>query len=87
MKMTLSEKSVAKVFEGRKLLALAGLQKRRPVMAVAWPALAMLAGVAAGSALTIWLAPSVTPKLRRLGARTKPEASTNSLEATASQHP
>jgi hypothetical protein len=77
----------AKVFDGRKLLALAGLQQRRPAMAIAWPALGMLAGIAAGSALTIWLAPSVKSKLRLFGARPKPESGTNSLEPTASQHP
>jgi hypothetical protein len=79
--------SATRMFEGRKLLAYVGLQPRRPAMAVAWPALGLLAGIAAGSALTIWLAPRVTSSLRLLGAHPKQESNTNSLEPTVSQHP
>jgi len=78
--------AAARVFDSRKLLAFAGLQQRRPAMAIAWPALGMLAGIAAGSALTMWLAPTGTSSLPRLGARPKQESGTNSLEPTA-QHP
>jgi len=78
--------SAARVFDARKLLEFAGLQQRRPARAIGWPALGILAGIAAGSALTIWLAPRVTSRLPLLGARPKQESSTNSHEPTTSQH-
>jgi hypothetical protein len=63
-------------FDGRKLFAHAGLrlQPRRPPVALGSLAIGMLAGIAAGSALTIWLAPKVTSSLRPQGGNSKAQA-------------
>jgi hypothetical protein len=74
-------------FDGRKLLAYAGLQlqPRRPTLALGSLAIGVLAGIAAGSALTIWLAPKVTSSLRPQGAHAKEEPNTNSVEPMVAQ--